>query len=254
MEAIATASGVRAESRNFYVWMAGGFLLVAFGGFIPTYWAQIATGSFRGEPIVHIHGALLFTWTCFYFVQTLLIAKGRTLDHRAWGLAGIALFTALMCSILVTQEVVLARNQALGFGEAALRFAAVTLTAWPLMAVFFILAIVKIRSPESHKRLMTLLMIGMMTPAIARVFLTLLAPPGAAAGGPPPPFVATPPGLVADLFLVVAVVRDWRLLGRPHPVYVYGGITLLVQQLLTAPIAATAAWMGFAKGFASLAH
>jgi hypothetical protein len=252
MEAIAMASAVRADSRKFYVWMAGGFLLVAFGGFVPTYWAKVAAGTFRGEPIIHIHGALLFTWTCFYFVQTLLVAKGRTLDHRAWGLAGISLFTAMMCSILVGQEVVLARNQALGFSDAALRFSAVTLTAWPLMAVFFILAIVKTAEPESHKRLMTLLMIGIMTPAIARVFLTLFAPAGAA--GPPPPFVAVPPSLVADLFLVVAIVRDWRMLGRPHPVYVYGGMVLVAQQLLTAPIAATAAWMDFAKAFVRLAH
>lgn len=252
MEAIATASGVRAESRNFYVWMAAGFLAVAFGGFIPTYWAKVAAGTFHAEPIIHIHGALLFSWTCFYFVQTLLVAKGRTLDHRAWGLAGISLFTAMMCSILVGEEMVLARNEALGFGEAALRFSAVTLTAWPLMAVLFILAIVKIRKPESHKRLMTLLMIGIMTPAIARVFLTLFAPPGI--GGPPPAFVATPPSLAADLFLVVAVVRDWRMLGRPHPVYVYGGIALLAQQLLTAPIAATGTWMHIARAFESLAR
>ena len=251
MEAIATASGMRAESRNFYVWMAGGFLLVAFGGFVPTYWAKVAAGTFRGEPIIHLHGALLFTWTCFYFVQTLLVAKGRTLDHRAWGLAGISLFTAMMCSILVGQEVVLARNQALGFGDAALRFSAVTLTAWPLLAAFFILAIVTIRSPESHKRFMTLLMIGIMTPAIARVFRTLFAPD---AIGPPPPFAATPPSLLADLFLVIAIVRDWRMLGRPHPTYVYGGMALVAQQLLTAPIAATAVWMDFAKAFASLAH
>jgi hypothetical protein len=251
MEAIATASGVRAESRNFYVWMAGSFLIVAFGGFIPTYWAKVATGSFHAEPIIHIHGALLFTWICFYFVQTLLVAKGRILDHRAWGLAGIALFTAMMCSILVGEEAVLARNQALGFGDAALRFSAVTLTAWPVMAVIFTLAIVKIRKPETHKRLMTLLMIGIMTPAIARVFVTLFAPPGAA--GPPPPLVALPASLVADLFLVVAIVRDWRVLGRPHPVYVYGGIATLAQELLTAPIASTAAWMQIAKAFASLA-
>ena len=36
--------------------MAGGFLLVAFGGFIPTYWAKVATGTFHAEPIIHIHG------------------------------------------------------------------------------------------------------------------------------------------------------------------------------------------------------
>jgi hypothetical protein len=251
MEAVATASGVRAESRNFYVWMAVGFLAVAFGGFIPTYWAKVATGTFKAEPIVHIHGALLFSWTCFYFVQTWLVARGRTLDHRNWGLAGISLFTALMFSILVTEATVLARNERLGFGDAALHFAAVTLTAWPLMAVIFTLAIIKIRKPESHKRLMTLLMIGMMTPAIARVFLTLFAPPGAV--GPPPPFVALPPSIAADLFLVVAMVRDWRLLGRPHPVYIYGGSALVAQQLLTAPIGSSSAWLHIAKAFARLA-
>ena len=251
MEAIASASGVRAESRNFYVWMAGAFLLIAFGGFVPTYWAKVATGTFHAEPIIHIHGALLFTWTCFYFLQTALVASGRTLKHRAWGLAGISLFTAMMCSILVGQEAVLARNAALGYGEAALRFSAVTLTAWPLMAVIFTLAIVNIRKPEVHKRLMTLLMVCIMTPALARLFLTFFAPPGSV--GPPPPFVAVPPSLVADLFLVVAIVRDWRMLGRPHPVYVYGGIALVAQQLLTVPIAASTTWMHIAKAFQSLA-
>jgi hypothetical protein len=252
MEAIATAPGVRAERRNFYVWMAGAFVLVAFGGFTPTYWAKVATGTFHAEPIIHIHGILLFSWTCFYFVQTALVAAGRTLDHRAWGLAGIALFTAMMFSILVGQEVVLKRNEMLGFGDAARRFSAVTLIGWPLIAAIFTLAIVNVRKPEVHKRLMTLLMIGIMTPAIARMFITLLAPPGVG-GAPPPPFVSLPPSLVADLFLVVAIVRDWRILGKLHPVYVYGGLALILQQILTVPIAGTATWMHIAKAFESLA-
>jgi hypothetical protein len=231
--------------------MAGAFVLVAFGGFTPTYWAKVAAGSFHAPPIVHIHGTLLFSWTLFYFFQTWLVAAGRTLNHRAWGLAGISLFTAMMFSILVTEATVLARYTAQGFGDAALRFSAVTLTAWPLMAIVFILAIVNIKKPETHKRLMTLLMIAIMTPAIARVFLTLFAPPGAV--GPPPLFVALPPSLVADLFLVVAIVRDWRLLGRPHPVYIYGGLVLLAQQLLQVPVAGTEGWMHIARAFASLA-
>jgi hypothetical protein len=251
MVAIATDSSLRSESRHFYVWMAGAFVLVAFGGFTPTYWSKVAAGTFHAEPIIHIHGALLFSWTLFFFLQTSLVAAGRTLNHRAWGLAGISLFTAMMFSILVGQATVIVRNQALGFGDAALRFSAVTLIAWPLLAVIFTLAIVNIRKPETHKRLMTLLMIGIMTPAIARVFITLFAPPGLA--GPPPPFVALPPALVADLFLVVAIVRDWRMLGRPHPVYVYGGIALVGLQLLTVPVAATETWMHIAKAFARLA-
>jgi hypothetical protein len=38
------ATRFRTEGRYFYVWMAVGFLVVAFGGFIPTNWSNIAAG------------------------------------------------------------------------------------------------------------------------------------------------------------------------------------------------------------------
>jgi len=246
------ASGLRSDSRYFYLWMAGAFVVVAFGGFTPTYWAPVTAGKFHAPPIIHIHGMLMFTWTVFFFVQTALVAAGRTMDHRTWGLAGLALFSVLSCSILVGEMAVLKRNEALGMGDAGRRFAAVTLCAWPLMVGIFTLAVVNIRRPQVHKRLMTLLMIGILTPAIARVFITLLAPPGAG-GGPPPPFVSLPPSLVADLFIVIAMIHDWRTRGRPHPVYVVGGLVLLAQQVLTVPFAATGTWMSIAQAFERLA-
>jgi hypothetical protein len=250
---VAATPDLRFEGRYFYLWMAGAFVFVAFGGFIPTFWARVAGGTFHAPPVVYIHGTLLFAWTCFYFVQTGLVAARRTMDHRAWGLAGIALFSILMCTILVTEMAVLKRDEALGMGDGARRFAAVTLCAWPLMAGLFTMAIANVRRPHVHKRFMMLLMISMLTPAIARVFLTLFAPPGAGAHGPPPPFVSVPPALVADLFLMAAMVYDWRTRGRPHPVYVYGGLVLIAQQVLTVPFAATAAWMSIVKSFESLA-
>ena len=244
--------GVRGESRYFYLWMAIGFLAVAFTGFIPTYWSKIAAGNFHGPAIIHVHGFLLFGWVCFYLMQTTFIAAGRTMDHRNWGLAGIALFSFVLCSILAGQMAILKAADTAGMGDAARRFSAVALCAWPVMAGFFAMAIAYSRRPQIHKRWMVVLLTGMMTPAIARVFLTLFAPPGADAS-PPPPFVSIPPALVADLFLVIAVVRDWRVLGKPHPVYVYGGLVLLAQQLLTVPFAATATWMRIATAFERLA-
>jgi hypothetical protein len=231
--------------------MGIGFLVVAFGGFAPTYWAKLAAGTFHSPVIIHVHGFLLFSWVCFYLLQTTLVATGRTMDHRNWGLAGIALFSFVLCSILVGQMAVMKAADARGMGDAARRFSVVTLCAWPLMAGIFAMAIANSRRPQIHKRWMVVLMTAMMTPAIARVFLTLFAPPGA--DGPPPPFVALPPSLVADLFLVVAIVRDWRLLGKPHPVYVYGGLILLAEQLLSVPFAATATWMQIATAFERLA-
>jgi hypothetical protein len=246
-----SVQGLRSDEHVFYVWMAAAFVLVAFGGFIPTFWAKVAAGSFHAAPIIYIHGILLFTWTCFYFAQTALIATGRISNHRSWGLVGISLFTAIVFVIIVGEVTVIKRDEALGAGDAARRFAAVTLCALPLMAGLFILGIANVRHAQVHKRLMLLLMAAMLTPAIARLFLTFFAPPGTS--GPPAPFVSIPPGLVADLFVVVAMLRDWRTLGRPHPVYVYGGLAVLAQQLLTVPLAATGTWMAIARTFEKLA-
>ncbi|MEP6547810.1 MAG: hypothetical protein ABJD53_10125 [Gammaproteobacteria bacterium] len=248
---VALESGRQTENRFFYMSMAAAFVLVAFGGFSPTYWAPVVAGKFHAPYIIHIHGMLMFAWTCFFFVQTALVATGRIMDHRAWGLAGISLFSVLAVSILVGEQAVLARGEALGFGDAARRFAAVTLCAWPLLVTLFALAIINIRQPQVHKRLMMLLMTGMMTPAIARVFITLFA--AGAPPGPPPPLVSLPPALVADLLLVAAMVHDWRNRGKPHSVYVIGGTALLLQQVLTVPFAATKTWMSLAKAFQGLA-
>lgn len=65
--------------------------------------------------------------------------------------------------------------------------------------------------------------------------------------------MSIPPSLTADLFLLVAIVRDWRVFGRPHRVYVIGGLVLLAQQMLTMPSAAAPAWMGIVHAFESLA-
>jgi hypothetical protein len=253
MSTTATAAGLSVESHSFYVRMGVVYVLIAFGGFAPTYWAPMAAGTFHAPPVIHVHGALMFTWVCFNLVQTWLVASGRTMRHRDWGLAGIALFTAISCAILVGVMGVIKAQEAAGFGESALRFSAVTLCAWPLIVGIFVLAIVNHRHAAIHKRLMNLLLIGMMTPAIARVFLTLLAPPGASAGPSPPAFVSIPPSLVADLLIVVAMIRDKRTIGRVHPVYIYGGLALLAEQLLTVPFSATATWMSIARAFERLA-
>lgn len=248
---LADGAAVRPDARRFYLWMAGIFVLIAFGGFTPTYWAPLAGGTFVAPAIVHVHGFLLFSWTLFYFLQTWLVASGRTLSHRSWGLLGIALFSVMVCSIIATRVTLLRLEDAHGVGEAGKRFSAVALLALPLMIGLFATAIANIRKPEIHKRLMYVLMASMMTPAIARVFLTLLAPPGAAEGGPPPPFVAVPPALVAFLLIIVAMVYDWRTRGRPHKVYIYGGFFVLLETFAVVPISGTHWWLSFAT---SLQH
>lgn len=241
----------RPATRSFYVWMAGVFVLVAFAGFSPTYWAKVATGRFSGAPILHIHGFLFFTWTLFFFVQTVLVASGRTLAHRSWGLAGISLATAMAGTVVLAAINSMRVAGAIGMADEARRFSYVSLSGVVLFAGFVAAAIAFVRRSDLHKRLMILAMIPLMHAATARVFMTLFAPPDAK--GPPPVFVSVPPGLAVDLLLVAAIVHDWRTRGRPHPAYLIGGALLLANQTLAVPLSATPGWMAIATWVQSLA-
>jgi len=241
----------RVHRNRFYVWMACVFVLIAFGGFIPTYWARLITGSFTGSPIQHIHATFFFTWTLYFFVQTTLVANGRIADHRAWGLAGISLATAMAFTVVLAAIHSMKMAETINMGDQARRFSIVSLSALLVFATLFTLAIAKSRRSEVHKRLMLLAMIPLMQAAMARVFLTFFAPPGAF--GPPPVFVSVPPGLFVDLLIVAAIVHDWRTRGRPHSVYLIGGSAILAVQILCVPLSGTAAWMFVATHVEALA-
>ena len=246
-----TLDSVRGDTRWFYVGMAATCVVVAFGGFFPTYWGKLAHGSFTGAPILHIHGALFFAWTVFFLVQTTLVAKGRVLDHRSWGMAGISLATAMSITVVLATINSIKVAESIALGDEARRFSIVALSALVLFAGFFTLAIANVRNIERHKRYMLLAMVPLIHAATARVFMTLFAPPGGV--GPPPVFVAVPPGLFVDLFIVAAIVYDWRTRGSPHPIYLVGGAVNVAVQLLCVPLSATPAWMAIARWIESLA-
>ena len=241
----------RSDAQWFYVWIAGVCVLIAFGGFIPTYWAKLAAGTFKGAPILHIHGMLFFTWTLFFLAQTTFVATGRTPKHRNWGLAGISLATAMGITVVLAAINSIKAAETIGMGDEARRFTIVSLSGLALFAAFLGLAIANVRRAELHKRFMLLAMVPLMHAATARVFMTAFAP--ADAKGPPPVFVSIPPGLFVDLIIVAAIIHDWRKRGRPHRVYVIGGAILLAVQLLSVPLSAGPTWMAIAKWVQSLA-
>ena len=139
-----------------------------------------------------------------------------------------------------------------GQADAGIAFSIVPWSGILFFAVVFAIGIAMVRRPEVHKRLMLLAGISILDAAVARWFLTFLAPPGPP--GPPPVPVTIAPAVVASLLLVVAMVRDWRTDGRVHPVYIYGTLALLAVKVLNWPISETAAWHSFAGGILALAQ
>jgi len=237
-------SAAEATVSRFYVAMAMMFFAIAFAGFVPTFWWKLANGTFAAPALYRIHGALLTCWFIFYLMQTLLAARGRLHAHRMWGMAGIALFSAMCCSILAVMVTAMNMQSLNGHGDSSRQFAAVTFCGLLMMIGLFALAIGRVRRPDVHKRLMLVLMSGMMTPAIARVFLMLM---GAGGDGPPPLEMSIAPALIANLPVLAAMVHDRRSIGYIHPTYVHAGAVVLAETILVIPLARTSGWMGFAQ-------
>lgn len=248
--------GVRARvaspARYFYFHMALACAAVAFLGFAPTYWLPLAHRSLSASPVVHFHGFLFFTWTVFFAFQSWLAASGRIARHRALGIVGVSLATAMTIFGFLVSVHVMKHSAAFGQTDAGIAFSIVPFSGIAFFAVVFSLAIANVRQGEVHKRLMLLAGISLLDAAVARWFLTFLAPPGPP--GPPPVPVTIAPALVAYLLLVVAMVHDRRTNGRIHPVFVYGGLALVAVKLLNWPISMTPGWHSLAGGILALAQ
>ena len=247
-----TRLSAQSGTRYFYFYMALACAAVAFLGFAPTYWLPMASGKFPPMPIVHFHGLLFFAWTLYFAYQSWLATSGQVARHRTIGMIGVSLATAMTIFGFLVAVNAMKRSAALGMTDEGIAFAIVPLSGMLFFAVVFVLAIANVRRPEIHKRLMLLAGISLLDAAVARWFLTFLAPPGAV--GPPPVPVTIAPAFVAYLLLVVAIAFDWRTRGRPHPVYVYGGVALIAIKLLNWPISTTAAWHSLAGGILALAQ
>ena len=242
----------QSQTRYFYFYMALACMAVAFLGFAPTYWLPLAKRSFSASPVVHFHGLLFFAWSLYFAFQSWLAASGKVTSHRSIGMIGLSLATAMTIFGFLVAVNAMKRSAAAGLTDDGIAFAIVPLSGIAFFAVVFALAIASIRQPETHKRLMLLASISLLDAAVARWFLTFLAPPGPP--GPPPVPVTIAPAVVASLLLVVAMVRDWRTEGRVHPVYIYGTLALLAVKVLNWPISETAAWHAFAGGILALAQ
>jgi hypothetical protein len=232
----------RTSPYRFYVRMAGVMIVIAIAGFIPTYWAPVARGSFSGAPILHAHGLLFTAWLLVFLLQARFAAAGRFERHRMLGFAGVSLATAMLFVGVGVSLHSMEQGIARGLEHDARSFAIVPLTIITGFVVLVGAAIANVRRSDIHMRLMLVASISMLPPAFARLIRLATGNVSAAIGNTPPVAFTLIPNLLADLLIVAAIVHDWRTRGRPHPVYLLAGGALLLVQVGRVPLADTAAW------------
>jgi hypothetical protein len=244
---------VTTPTNEFYSRMAYACLAVAVAGFAPTYWIPLFTGRIALEPILHLHAVVFYGWLTLLIVQSRLAATRRLTRHREFGVFGAAWATLMCCVGIAAAVNSINQSTAAGFGDRALAFSVVPITGILFFAVLFAIALLKVKQPDVHKRLILIATVSMLNAAVGRLFLLFLGAPAPAASVAPPPVAVTiPAGLIADLLLVPALLHDRKHLGRVHRVYWIGGAALLASQLLRVPVSQTAAWKAMALFFVDL--
>jgi uncharacterized membrane protein YozB (DUF420 family) len=218
----------------FFLWVSVACAALIFGGFVPTYWAPLATTSL-GEmaPVVHLHGIIFFSWALFLLLQTWLIGQRRVAAHRSVGLVGISLATAMVIlGFIVSLRANVERMEA---GQVARAYDLGFSNSFALVAfaVLVALAIVKRAQPAAHKRLMLFATLMILTPAVGRLYRPVFAP------SPPSPLIVF--GTI-DAILVACAWHDLKAFKRLHPVTLGAGLTLLAFQILRFPIPRMAWW------------
>src|SRR5689334_3758040 len=143
----ATPPRARATSETgyFYFYMALACTAVAFVGFAPTYWMPMMSRSFSASPVVHFHGLLFFAWSLYFAFQTWLAASGKVTRHRAIGMIGVSLATAMTIFGFLVAVNAMKRSAAAGLTDEGIAFAIVPLSGIAFFAVIFALAIANIR-------------------------------------------------------------------------------------------------------------
>lgn len=230
---LGSAGMERRRDRWFFSGMAIAALLTVLTGFAPTYYLRGAFGAPPLSTLVHLHGLLFTSWILLFLTQTSLIAAGRTDLHRRVGPAGGVVAVLMLVVGYLTAVGAARRGLTPPGGPPPLVFLAVPIGALVAFAILVGTGLYNRRRSETHKRLMLLATIAVLTPAIARMRFI-------GEGGPPVAIVGT------CLFVVACLIYDRAAHGRVHPAFLWGGLFVMLSLPLRMAIGRTGAWLAFA--------
>ena len=219
--------------RLFYTALPIAMALAVFVGFAPTYYLKGAYGTPALAPLYHLHGFMFTCWMLLMIAQPALVAARRTPLHRKVGVAGGVLAAGMVVAALAV-SLDLGRRGASPPGVPPLVFLVVPLTTVVVFPALIGAALLWRNQPETHKRLMLIGTMELVTAGFGR--WPVIGPIGPLAY-----FAAT------DVFLLAMLVYDRIVRGRFHPATVWGGLFLVASQPLRLMVGGTAAWQAFAR-------
>lgn len=228
--------------RNFFLIMVALIWLGILMGFVPEIIHRVEVR--RAFPtVVYYHGAVFVGWLCLLVTQVLLVRSRRVDLHRELGMAGTALYGAMIVLGLTTSVVV--DHHQFPTPQSDPSFLSIQLADMLAFSVLGGAAIALRKRPEAHKRLMILATIFIADAGFSRWWgpgLERLLGNG---------YWGNWAQLYLGDFLLVALigVYDLGTRRRLYPAYVLGAICGLGAEFAAVWLYLSPWWKPVATGF-----
>lgn len=229
---------MRLISRWFYVTMAVVTLVAVAVGFGRTYAAPMASGTFRGPTILHVHGALALCWVLLFLAQPLLVRFRKQALHRRLGRLGLPLAVGVGATMVPAGIYQASRDAAAGAGPTGISSLLGTVTSALLFVALVSCGMLARRDRESHARWLLLATLVVAWPAWFRWRHWFPSVPR------PDIWFAV---VMPYLWVGVAMLRDRVVRGAVHPVLIYAGSAVVLEQSLEVLAFDTPPWRAAAQ-------
>ena len=231
--------------HSFYFSFATFIAAAVFLGFARTFFLRRWFPAWAALHAAHefffvIHGFVITAWFALFIAQVALVGSRRVRLHRQMGWVGTGLAIAVV--ILGIWGSLLAARRPTGFIDvpvSPLQFLVVPLSLLLLFSIFVILAILRRRDAQTHKRWMLLASLSLVEAAVGRWPLAFLRSTAVL------PFLSSL-DLTVDLFLLPLIWWDFHSRRRLHSVTLWGGLSLILIHPVRLLLAGTTTWQQFA--------
>lgn len=221
MERAVSTRGWSGRTPLFLI-MGGVALSATLLGFGKTYFGPVSRGEFSGSWLLHLHGALAMGWVLMFALQPILVHTRRLSWHRQLGRVAVPLALAVAFTMIPAGLTQVRRDLALGVGQTAISTLLGVFTSGLLFVGLVVAGYRTRRTPEAHARWMLLATVVVIWPAWFRFRHWL-------------PWVPRPEIslalVLADVWIVLAMIHDRVVRGAVHPVLLWGGLFVIFEQI-----------------------
>ena len=207
-------------------------------GFSGTFFIPVSKGSFRAPAVIYVHGAFAFAWIILFVTQTFLIRFDNYKTHIFLGFAGIGIALGAVLTIIPAGMFATSKDLINGAGGISYSQTTGSCTSALLFLTLVTLGISRRTTPAVHKRIMLLATIFVLWPAWFRFrhFFPSVPRPDIWFGL-----------ILSDSLIILSWFLDKKLNGRIHPILLYGGIGLIIENVIEIILFDSELWQVFGK-------